>query len=276
MELTDDAQFVEFCLEEGLLEQFSQPDRIAVSIGQAPIPSLRYLELQLTNRCNLKCRHCYLGPAQADDLPLQEALKIAREFSLHGGLRLLISGGEPLLYSYLEEFIASTHNLPIRRILITNGTLITAQNISALNVEEVQFSLDGWQHGHEMLRGPGSFALTMRGIEAVRNADIAISIATMVHRGNIDEFERLQKFTEEIGAREWGVDALCEAGSLRLNPGLTIPYREVAPLLAYAYGGGYHGSSDGFACGRHLMTVTPTGTALKCGFYGDAPAGRCA
>ena len=43
--------------------------------------------------------------------------------------------------------------------------------------------------------------------------------------------------------------------------------------MAYAYGGGSHGAADGFACGRHLMTVTPAGTGVKCGFYEDAPLG---
>jgi radical SAM protein with 4Fe4S-binding SPASM domain len=273
IELTSDAQFVEFCLDEGLLETHLQPKHIPIPVGNAPIPSLRYLELQLTHRCNLRCRHCYLGPAKNDDLPLEDALRITREFSIHGGLRLLISGGEPLLHPQLEEFIAATGNLQIRRILITNGTLITDKNAPQLKVEEVQFSLDGWHHGHEMLRGAGSFELTMRGIQAVRRAGIPLSIATMIHRGNVNEFGYIQQFIKEVGATEWGVDVLCMAGSLRQNQDLSIPYEDAAPLLEHAYGGGYHGSSDGFTCGRHLMTVTPSGKALKCGFYVDTPLG---
>jgi radical SAM protein with 4Fe4S-binding SPASM domain len=273
IELTSDAQFVEFCLDEGLLESLPQPNPISIPIGNAPIPSLRYLELQLTNRCNLRCRHCYLGPARSDDLPLHDALNSVREFSIHGGLRLLISGGEPLLYPHLEEFIAATGNLQIRRVLITNGTLITEKNVSGLDVEEIQFSLDGWRSGHEVLRGPGSFEHTMRGIQTVCEAGIPISIATMIHRGNISEFKQLAQFTKEIGATEWGVDVPCMAGSLRQNQDLSIPYEDAAKLMKYAYGGGYHGSSEGFACGRHLMAITPTGKALKCGFYADAPLG---
>jgi radical SAM protein with 4Fe4S-binding SPASM domain len=273
IELTSDAQFVEFCLDEGLLETHIQPRHISISVDNAPIPSLRYLELQLTHRCNLHCRHCYLGPAKNDDLLLEDALRITRDFSRHGGLRLLISGGEPLLYPHLEEFIAATGNLQIRRILITNGTLITDKNASELKVEEVQFSLDGWHQGHEMLRGAGSFGLTMRGIQAVRKAGIPISIATMIHRGNVNEFEQIQQFIKEAGATEWGIDMPCMAGSLRQNRDLIIPYEDAAHLLEYAYGGGYHGSSDGFTCGRHLMTIAPSGKALKCGFYVDAPLG---
>lgn len=190
-ELTSDEQFVEFCLTEELLEALPQPDPVSIPVAVAPVPSLRYLELQLTHRCNLRCRHCYLGPARSVDLPLESALRITEQFSFHGGLRLLISGGEPLLYPYLKEFISATGDLHIRRILITNGTLITENNAAWLEVEEVQFSVDGWKQGHEMIRGPGSFELTLRGIDAVHSAGIPISIATMIHRGSLDEFRTI-------------------------------------------------------------------------------------
>lgn len=271
--LVTDVQFVEFCLAEGLLEALPQPDPIVITAGNAPVPSLRYLELQLTRRCNLRCRHCYLGSPRAHDLPLADAARIVRQFSSHGGLRLLISGGEPMLYPHLQEFIAETDNLQIRRILITNGTRINPENASWLHVEEVQCSLDGWQRGHDMLRGAGSFELALRGIQAVQEAGIPVSIATMIHRGNLDEFERLKRFTEEINATEWGVDVLCMAGSLNQNQDLSVPYKDAVSFLEYGYGGGYHGSSEGFACGRHLMAITPAGNAIKCGFYENASLG---
>jgi radical SAM protein with 4Fe4S-binding SPASM domain len=272
-DLTSDERFVKFCLKEGLLERLPQPDIIANRAGNGPIPSLRYLELQLLRQCNLACRHCYLGPSRSDEIALDDALSIARQFEEMGGIRLLISGGEPLLYPHLREFVELTNKLKIRRILLTNGTLITAENAPWLRVEEIQFSLDGWHRGHDMLRGTGAFVRVMAGIRAARQEGIPVSIATMIHSGNLDEFDQLRRFTEEIDAVEWGIDILCMAGSLEQNRDMTVPYEVAAPLMEYARGGGYHGSSDGFACGRHLMTVMPTGTALKCGFYEDAPLG---
>ncbi len=272
-DLSPDEDFANFCLEEGLLELLPQPQPVPVIARKAPIPSLRYMELQLTRNCNLACRHCYLGAPRSEELWLEDALAITREFEQMGGLRLMISGGEPLLYPHLPDFIDETSDLKIRRILLTNGTLITMENTSWLRVEEIQFSLDGWRNGHDMLRGPGSFDKTIRGMDAALSAGIPVSIATMIHRGNIDEFERLRQFAGDIGAVQWGVDILCMAGTMEENRDLAVPFERAAPLLEYAYGGGYHGSSDGFACGRHLMTVTPTGQAVKCGFYEDKSLG---
>ncbi|WP_432823047.1 radical SAM protein [Trichloromonas sp.] len=272
-ELTDDDEFVQFCLDEGLLEVVAEPSAIGVPVAQAPVPSLRYLELQLLHDCNLRCRHCYLGPPKPTRLDLAAAVAVSAEFADNGGLKLMLSGGEPLLYPDLQLFIEQTAELPVRRLLITNGTLLTAKNCRWLSVDEIQVSLDGWRDGHDLLRGEGSFELTLDGILAARHAGIPVSLATMIHQGNLEEFDRMQRFAEEIDAVSWGVDILCDAGNLTRNRSLKVPLEQATPLLDYGFGGGYHGPSEGFACGRHLLTVLPDGNAVKCGFYRDAPLG---
>lgn len=272
-ELTADAEFVEYCLEEGILEAISQPDQVEVCISSRVLPSLRYLELHLLHRCNLKCAHCYLGQPRSGEMPLSDAVSITREFSELGGLRLLISGGEPLLYRDLQAYIEQTSDSKIRRILFSNGTLINSNNTGWLNVDEIQFSLDGWVKGHESLRGAGTFELTMRGVFAAREAGIPVSFSTMIHRNNLDEFDRMREFMHETGAVEWGIDVPAVKGSLANNQDLSVPYKTAAPFLEYAYGGGYHGASEGYACGRHLMAVMPDARAVKCGFYSDKTLG---
>ena len=272
-ELTADGEFVAYCLTEGLLEPLSRPSRSVVAVGIAPVPSLRYLELQLLHRCNLRCRHCYLGPPRSTEMPLETALAIAGEFASAGGLRLIISGGEPLLHPRLVEFTVGSAGLGLRRIVLTNGTLITPDLARRLDVEEIQVSLDGWQGGHDLIRGDGTFTRTIAGIRAAREAGIPVGLATLVHRGNLAEFAEMARFAAEIGAVEWGVDIPCITGELAGNPDLLVPYAEAAPFLAYGYGGGYHGSGEGYACGRHLMTVLPDGSGVKCGFYEDKPLG---
>jgi radical SAM protein with 4Fe4S-binding SPASM domain len=272
-DLTSENEFVEYCLEEGLLEALPSPSPVPVTVNEKVEPSLRYLELQVTQRCNLRCAHCYLGTPGTRDLPVADAVSIAREFAGMGGLRLLISGGEPMLYNDLESFIKMTKGVPVRRVLFSNGTLIDSNVMSWLDVDEIQFSLDGWEKGHEAMRGKGAFEKTMTGIQAAVQAGVAISFSTMIHLENLDEFDRMKEFIENIGAVEWGIDIMCVAGSLEKHQELAVPYKEAVPYLDYAFGGGYHGSSEGYACGRHLMTVMPDGRAVKCGFYRDKPLG---
>ena len=272
-ELTSEGDFVQYCLEEGLLEILSSPDPIEVSINDGVVPSLRYLELQLLHRCNLKCAHCYLGPPGPGEMPLPDAVAITQEFCDMGGLRLLISGGEPLLYKDLKKYLAAIKDMKIRRVLFSNGTLINSENISWLGVDEIQFSLDGWVKGHEALRGPGTFKKTMEGINAARQAGQAVSISTMIHQANLDEFDMLKEFVHDIQAAQWGIDVMSVSGSLAAHPEVVVNYEKAVPMMEYAFGGGYHGSSEGYACGRHLMTILPDGFAAKCGFYRDHPLG---
>jgi radical SAM protein with 4Fe4S-binding SPASM domain len=272
-ELTSEGDFIKYCLEEGLLEMFTEPNSINVPINEKIEPSLRYLELQLTHRCNLKCAHCYLGPPNPDEMPLTDAVNITKQFCDMGGLRLLISGGEPLLYLDLKEYLAQIGDLKIRRVLFSNGTLMTSDNISSLDVDEIQFSLDGWEKGHETLRGRKTFEKTIAGIYAAKRAGIDVSISTMIHRENLDEFDRMKEFIQEIGAKEWGIDVMSVAGSLSSHRELLISNEEAVPLMNYAFGGGYYGCSVGYACGRHFMTVMPDGWGAKCGFYSDQPLG---
>jgi radical SAM protein with 4Fe4S-binding SPASM domain len=272
-DLTSDDGFVEYCLDEGILEAIPQPGPVKIFVGGGVYPSLRYLELHLLHRCNLKCAHCYLGSSRSDEMFLSDAVDITRGFSELGGLRLLISGGEPLLYRDLRAYIEQTSDIKVRRILFSNGTLINKDNARWLNVDEVQFSLDGWIRGHESLRGTGTFKLTMRGIFAIKEAGIPVSFSTMIHRDNLDEFDRMRDFMRETDAVEWGIDVPAVTGLLSNHKDLTVPYKLAAPFLEYAYGGGYHGASEGYACGRHLMAVMPDARAVKCGFYGDKTLG---
>jgi radical SAM protein with 4Fe4S-binding SPASM domain len=100
-----------------------------------------------------------------------------------------------------------------------------------------------------------------------------VSVATMVHRHNVEEFEALSRFIEQLDVVEWGVDVPCSAGRLTEHEDLLVTPEEGAPLLKYATGGSYHGADEPFACGLHLCTVTPGGQVLKCGFYDGQPLG---
>lgn len=274
-----DPVFLDFCLDEGLLELSPAPRPRPLALGPGPLPSLRYLELQVTWRCNLACAHCYLGPARGVDLPVRLAAKLLREFEEMNGLRVLISGGEPLMHPQWEGINALLAGSRLRRVLLSNGLMLDDQRLESLNCDEVQISLDGLKAGHQALRGPGSFAKAVEAARRVRQAGLDLSIATMVHAGNLEEFEGLEALVRELGAREWGIDAPCAAGRLAQAPGLAVPSLAAAQAMSHAFGAAYHGSGQGpqgqaMACGLHLCTVAADGAVAQCGFYLDQPLGQ--
>lgn len=272
-------EFLSFCLDEGLLTLSLESQPRPVRLGVAPLPSLRYLELQITWRCNLSCRHCYLGTAREVDLPLPMIAAALRELEAIGGLRVMLSGGEPLMHPQWDRVNAMLHALSLRRVLLTNGLLLDDQRLAELAVEEVQISLDGLRPGHEALRGPGSFAPALAAARRVREAGLDLSIATMAHARNLQEMEGLAQLVADLGAREWGIDAPVIHGRLLRHSNLAVTPAQAAQAMAHAFGGSYHGAGtdpqgNPMACGLHLCTVAPDATVAQCGFYLDHPLGH--
>jgi radical SAM protein with 4Fe4S-binding SPASM domain len=267
-----DKEFLDECLAEGLLELSETPaPRHSPVISTGPVPSLRYLELQITRRCNLACKHCYLGSARPEDMAPATVVDAIDQFEQLGGLRLLISGGEPLSHPAWDEINRRLGGVKVRKVLLTNATQL--EEVSELNVDEVQISLDGMASGHDLLRGEGTFAAALRGARRITEAGLELSIATMAHAGNLEEFDQLGELVEELGAREWSIDAPCITGRLGQNASLAVTPDKAAVAMSHGFGGSYHGGAGGMACGLHLATVGADGAVAKCGFYFDKPLG---
>lgn len=267
-----DRDFIEYCRAEGILSGYVVAAK-RPPLVPAEFPSLRYLELQITDRCNLRCRHCYLGETEGRELPVHEIGTLLDEFEEMQGLRLLITGGEPLMH---RSFDAINELLPayaFRKVLFTNGLLLRDETLHMLNVDEVQFSIDGMEHGHDALRGKGSYQLLLKRVESALRAGMTVSVATMVHRENLGEFDEMESLFRRMGVKDWTVDVPSPAGNLVRNPFFQVPPETAGRYLNYGFGGGVHGGGEGFACGLHLASVLAEGTIAKCAFYANTPAG---
>lgn len=267
-----DSAFIDYCLEEGLLTPDKTGSDRAAPL-QAPVPSLRYLELLVTDRCNLRCKHCYIDRQADKELGPELIRDILAEFEKMQGLRVLISGGEPLVHSRFSEINEMLPEFLLRKVLFTNGVLLTKGMIKSLKVDEVQVSIDGLAGSHDAVRGPGMYARAMQAINESLDAGIDVSVSTMVLTGNMREFDAMEQLFRNMGVKDWTVDVPCGAGRLGQNRELAVTPEEGGKLLGYGFGGGIHSSSLGFGCGLHLAAVTAAGGIAKCSFYSDRPIG---
>ncbi len=269
----EDEEFIQYCLSENLIVLSETPVKRNGIPHPSPIPSLRYLEFQITDRCNLRCRHCYIGDGLHQDLPLEKIFKVLKEFEEIQGLRLLLSGGEPLLHPHFWKINEILREYPFRSILLSNGTLITKETAKKLRVHEVQISLDGMKEGHESIRGEGTFEKTLQAIDHLQEANIRVSVATMIHRRNLKEFDKLASLIQSKNIREWNVDVPCIAGRMEENKDFWVSPSEAGPYLQYGYGGGLHSSEKNATCGAHLCAILPSGHVAKCGLFSQDPVG---
>jgi radical SAM protein with 4Fe4S-binding SPASM domain len=268
-----DEGFIRYCLEEGILTTDAVSAKRPL-LARSRIPSLRYLELQITDKCNLRCRHCYIGEGRGDELTVEQVRNTLREFEEMQGLRVLITGGEPLLHSGFGEINDMLPEFFVRKVLFTNGFLVNRKVLEGLNVDEIQVSIDGLQPAHDALRGSGGFARAISAVEAAAEAGLAVSVSTMVHAGDLGDFDEMEKLIRSLGVKEWTVDVPCVAGRLEKSVGVYVAPEQGGKCLAYGYGGGMHGGSSGYACGPHLISVSSAGAVSRCTFYSGRAAGK--
>ncbi|HXW69452.1 MAG TPA: radical SAM protein [Dissulfurispiraceae bacterium] len=271
-----DREFLVYCISEGILSETP----VSVSILHAGFPafpsvfpSLRYLELQITDRCNLRCGHCYLDNAEKNELSLGVIRELLDEFEMLQGLRLLVTGGEPLAHRHFDSINALLPGYGFRKILFTNGLLLDKEALRSLNVDEVQFSVDGMERGHDALRGEGTYKKVMRSLEDAEAFGMAVSVATMVHGENVGELPAMEALFKDMGIKDWTVDVPCITGHLKHNELFHVPPAEAGQYLNYGFGGGLHSGGDGYACGLHLLSVLANGAVAKCAFYAGSPLG---
>ena len=268
----EDTEFIHYCLEEGLLTT----QKISVKrplLIKSPMPSLRYLELQITDRCNLRCRHCYIEDNIPKELSVRQITEILKEFEEMQGLRLMITGGEPLLHSGFETVNTLLPDFFLRKVLFTNGLLLSKAMLRRLHVDEIQVSIDGLEKAHDALRGAGTFKKAVAAVRHGLEQGFEVSVATMVHAKNLDDFDEMEKLFRELGIRDWTVDVPCITGRLKTSSEFQVSPEAGGKYLRYGYGAGLHAGETGFGCGLHLLSVMADGKVTKCTFYADRPVG---
>ncbi len=179
--------------------------------GQLPSHLLQFSEdkrpvvvWNLTQRCNLKCIHCYAhakAGKQKNELSTQEGKALIDDLADMGVPVLLFSGGEPLMRKDLPELAEYTVKKGIRAVISTNGTLIgpeTAKVLKNIGLSYVGISLDGNQQVNDKFRGvDGAFEMAMKGIENCSAAGIKVGLRFTINRFNADEIPGLFKLLEQ-------------------------------------------------------------------------------
>jgi len=170
---------------------FEKMRRIAPNLSEAhsgsdvdwraqPLPS--ELSFKLTNRCDLRCTHCYQWNEGGYHHQLPKLEKngdldlgvIARILEATKTLKsnVYLWGGEPLVYSEWDGLVDLLAHDPRWTALCTNGTQLQ-KRIESLNrissQLEISISIDGFAHEHDMLRGPGSYRRAMEGLRTLLN-----------------------------------------------------------------------------------------------------------
>lgn len=173
------------------------PARAAGQAGSAtracvlPVPD--EIALKLTNRCNLRCTHCYQWSAHGHhhDLAAAEQQRdldfaiVERLFADTAARRssIYLWGGEPLAYRDFPALCALLRRDPRWVVICTNGMLIEQHLEHLLPISaqlEMYVAVDGPPAVHDALRGRGAHARVEQGLR-----QLVLQRAAGAYRGEI-------------------------------------------------------------------------------------------
>lgn len=244
-----DIQFLEqlAALEIGSFCDSPQPAPDATHELPPPVP-LRFLWLELTESCNLRCSFCYSDAAPTEAagtradmiIPLEarsathqngsaapfrgkrkmteaDWKRVIRQAAAEGCRQLQFIGGEPLIYRPLLSLIDEARAVGFSTIeIFTNGTLLTDEMARALAEREVQVAIS--LHGsrpeiHDQItQQPGAFAKVHDNLLMLKRHYVPIRLAAVMMEQNQDDFEQLTAFAQDLGAEDFYYDIVRPVG----------------------------------------------------------------
>lgn len=162
--------------------------------------------LELSDRCNEVCVHCYQVQGQKGELGTGDWKRVLQELSQAGVLMLTLSGGEVTLRSDFLEIVAYARQLGFAVRIFTNGLTMTrelAASLADLHVLDVEISVYSARAAvHDFVTGvPGAFDKTLRGIRHLRELGVAVTIKTVVMSVNEAELSDYPAFADSLGVR---------------------------------------------------------------------------
>jgi radical SAM protein with 4Fe4S-binding SPASM domain len=188
-----------------------------------------FIQLHLTERCNLKCTHCYQSGKGSDEMSLAEIRSVINEvadmvgewsaaYDVTFSSSFNITGGEPFLRQDIFDVLEELANKGIDAYLLSNGILINqdkAKRLAELEVKGVQISIEGPEDIHDSIRGRGSLKRSLAGVQNLLDAGLEVTLNTTLSEINAPHFLDVITLASSVGVQKLGFSRLVPSGSGR-------------------------------------------------------------
>ncbi|MGV8151026.1 MAG: radical SAM/SPASM domain-containing protein [Candidatus Woesearchaeota archaeon] len=228
-----------------------------------------------TNRCNLKCIHCYnnSGKIKPGELTLEEAIKVADKLADSGVIAVNFGGGECGLRADFIPLCEHLHKLGIKISYTTNGTIYGELEPHLKLFSDIGVSIDfASEEKHDAFRGiKGTYRKALHTIEGLVKNNVDTEIVTCITSLNCnpEELSRIYNLAVELNVNHWRINRYRKTGRnpsidlaltpeslknayeflhTKISPDTNIP----EPLYRAAFGGKYDikGDPSGFTAFR--------------------------
>jgi len=155
---------------------------------------IKLVSCELTNHCNLKCRHCYLDKNVSRELSTQEWLEIFDVLKEYGVEHVTLTGGEPLTRIDIVKIVEKAKKNEFFCAITTNGLLLSdegARGLKSAGIDFVQVSIEGGEKYHDKIRGLGAYKGAIKAIERLDRNKIKFGTMTTLTKGNFNNIDTI-------------------------------------------------------------------------------------
>ncbi|MCZ7664562.1 MAG: mycofactocin radical SAM maturase [Thermoleophilia bacterium] len=179
------------------------------NLSSAPLKAPVNVTWEITERCNLSCRHCLsadLRRREGGELDPRACEALIDELAAMQVFQINFGGGEPFLRADFLDILRYAQAKGIVTCVSTNGTLLTealVDELAAMDLLFLQVSLDGARsETNDAIRGPGTFERILAGVELLRRRSFPdLSLNMVVTHVNFEEIAEFRRLASSLGAR---------------------------------------------------------------------------
>lgn len=196
---------------------------------------VRDMGLNITERCNFNCLHCYEATDNQilrNEMPFEKCESLIRQAAACGIQNVKITGGEPLMHPDFMKIIRCVYEngMTVDRIN-TNAFFLTDSLLDELRLIDnnilFNVSYDGAGY-HDWMRGvKGAEKDILKHISMLTKRDFLVCVAMTLNRVNVGAAAETMRRSESLGAREFRIIRTSETPRWLLNAGdACLPIKE--------------------------------------------------
>lgn len=161
------------------------------------------LHCELTSRCNLDCKMCYVHSAKMkkSELSTKQWMDILEQAIEEGIYSVCLSGGEAMLHPGFWELYEYLHKNGVRVSVFTNGLCLTDEVIKRFQKMPpniIQVSLYGInEDGYRRVTGSMVFVKVEQALQKLKKAELSFQVAVTPSRFLYSDIEGVLQFLEE-------------------------------------------------------------------------------
>jgi radical SAM protein with 4Fe4S-binding SPASM domain len=164
------------------------------------------MEVEFSQLCNFRCPYCYLGMQREEELSSDESRDLILQGRELGVRRIIILGGEPMIYPRILEKIRFIRLLGMDVEMFTNGSNMTVENareLASLNVKVVlKMNTMDPEKQNQLCGIPDAYRIIQEAFKHLKMAGYGaggkpLAVSSVITSDNVEELPGMWRWLRE-------------------------------------------------------------------------------